>query len=81
MISLPVETMSEILQHNTNIATVHSRVTVGGCSVEYDTNFYISLLALLYTEYYIPVFCFIYLYNIAAGPHEEFLIKNNSSLP
>ena len=27
---------SAIVQHNTNLATVHSRVTVGGCSVEYE---------------------------------------------
>ena len=27
---------SAIVQHNTNFATVHSRVTVGGCSVEYE---------------------------------------------
>ena len=27
---------SAIVQHNTNVATVHSRVTVGGCSVEYE---------------------------------------------
>ena len=27
---------SAIVQHNTNFATVHSQVTVGGCSVEYE---------------------------------------------
>ena len=27
---------SVIIQHNTNFATVHSRVTEGGCSVEYE---------------------------------------------
>jgi len=27
---------SAIVWHNTNLATVHSRVTVDGCSMEYD---------------------------------------------
>ena len=25
-----------LVQHNTNFSTVHSQVTIGGCSVEYD---------------------------------------------
>ena len=27
---------SAIVQHNTNVATAHSQVTVGSCSVEYE---------------------------------------------
>ena len=30
---------SAIVRHNTNFATVHSRVTVGGCSMKYEYKF------------------------------------------
>ena len=65
---------SAILQCNTTFATVHSQVTVGGCSVEYEYKLlYVSLLTfrMPYTNQH-----FIYLYNIAAGPHEGFLKTN-----
>ena len=61
-----------IVQHNTNFATVHSQVTVGGCSVEYECKLLcqytttvgatepeqlnVSLLTLLHTECRIPLF-------------------------
>ena len=48
---------SAIVQHNTYCSAIHSRVTVGGCSMEY--------------EYKVLYQHFIYLYNIAAEPHDE----------
>ena len=61
-----------IVQHNTNFATVHSQVTVGGCSVKYECKLLrqcttmvgatepeqlnVSLLTLLHTECRIPLF-------------------------
>ena len=64
---------SAIVQHSTNFATVYSRVTVGGCSVEYEYKVLRQLARvvvhrILFTSD---------LYDIAAGPHacEAFLKK------
>ena len=70
---------SVIVQHNSKFATVHSRVTVDGYSMEFEYNFLHQFTrAIAHTMPYTYQRS-IYLYDIATGPHKELLKKKKGS--
>ena len=70
-----------IVQHNSNFATVHIRVTVGGCLMQFEYNFLCQFTCAV-TRRILSVYqCSISSYDIATGPHKELLKKKCSSSP
>ena len=67
---------SAIVQHKTNFVTVRSRMTVGGCSVQYEYK-------LLFTMMVGGTRCYLWLTTgteqLTAGPHEAFLLISQNS--